>query len=266
MGRRSRAAAQTAALFFSLALPWSAQGGVIPEPVEVVPGSGSFNVGPGTLIRAPAQDRDARAAARYLADLWARTNGRTLPVVTPSDRPGSVGANADTIEFRRAKGLGPEAYELEVTPQRITVSAGTAAGLFYGAVTLWQLLPPGADAGRIPVQSIRDAPQYRWRGLMLDSARHFQSPAFIRSMIEWMAWHKLNVLQWHLTDDQGWRIEIRKYPRLTTVGAWRIEPSGARYGGFYTQDDIRDIVRFAAARHVQIVPEIDLPGHATAAI
>jgi len=266
MGRRSRAAAQTAALFFSLALPWSAQGGVIPEPAEVVPGSGSFNVGPGTLIRAPAQDRDVRAAARYLADLWARTNGRTLPVVTHSDRPGSVGANADTIEFRRGKGLGPEAYELEVTPQRITVSAGTAAGLFYGAVTLWQLLPPGADAGRIPVQSIRDAPQYRWRGLMLDSARHFQSPAFIRSMIEWMAWHKLNVLQWHLTDDQGWRIEIRKYPRLTTVGAWRIEPSGARYGGFYTQDEIRDIVRFAAARHVQIVPEIDLPGHATAAI
>ena len=105
-----------------------------------------------------------------------------------------------------------------------------------------------------------------WRGLMLDSARHFQSPAFIRSMIEWMAWHKLNVLHWHLTDDQGWRIEIRKYPRLTSVGAWRIEPDGARYGGFYTQDEVRDIVRFAAARHVQIVPEIDMPGHATAAI
>src|SRR4029077_16061994 len=131
-----------------------------------------------------------------------------------------------TIEFRRAKGLGPEAYELEVTPQRVTVSAGTAAGLFYGAVPLWQLLPPGADTGRIPVQSIRDAPQYRWRGLMLDSARHFQSPAFIRSMIEWMAWHKLNVLQWHLTDDQGWRLEIRKYPRLTNVGGWRVSAGG----------------------------------------
>jgi hexosaminidase len=101
---------------------------------------------------------------------------------------------------------------------------------------------------------------------MLDSSRHFQPPEAIRSMIDWMAWHKLNVLHWHLTDDQGWRLEIRKYPRLTAVGAWRIEPDGTRYGGFYTQDEVRDIVRFAAARHVQIVPEIDLPGHASAAI
>ena len=101
---------------------------------------------------------------------------------------------------------------------------------------------------------------------MLDSARHFQSAAFIRSMIDWMAWHKLNVLHWHLSDDQGWRLEIRRYPRLTSVGAWRIEPGGARYGGFYTQDEVRSIVQFAAARHVQVVPEIEMPGHATAAI
>src|SRR5882672_7771554 len=113
MVRRSRAAVQTAALFFGLALPWSAQGGVIPEPAEVVPGSGSFNVGPGTLIQAPAEDRDARAAARYLAELWTRTNGRTLPVVAHSARS-SAGAIVDTIEFRRGTGLGPEAYELKV--------------------------------------------------------------------------------------------------------------------------------------------------------
>ncbi len=265
MVRRSRAAAQTAALFFGLALPWSAQGGVIPGPAEVVPGSGHFSVGPGTLIQAPTEDRDARAAAGYLAELWTHTNGRALPDVSHSERS-TAGSIANTIEFRRGKGFGPEAYDLEVAPHRITVTAGTSAGLFYGAITLWQLLPPGGATGWIPVQSIRDAPEYRWRGLMLDSARHFQSPAFIHSMIEWMAWHKLNVLHWHLTDDQGWRIEIRKYPRLTSVGAWRIEPNGARYGGFYTQDEIRGIVRFAAARHVQIVPEIDLPGHATAAI
>ena len=85
-------------------------------------------------------------------------------------------------------------------------------------------------------------------------------------MIDWMAWHKLNVLHWHLTDDQGWRLEIRKYPRLTSVGAWRVDPDGTRYGGFYTQNEVRDMVRFAATRHVQIVPEIDMPGHATAAI
>ena len=258
-------AVQTAALFLCLALPLAAaRGGVIPLPAEAVPGIGSFAVGPGTLIRVPQGDRAAEDAARYLVELWTRTNGLTVPLANAA--AGSEPANLDSIEFHRGSGLGPEAYELNVAPHRITVTAGTAEGLFYGAVTLWQLLPPGPAAGRIPAQTIRDAPAYRWRGLMLDSARHFQSPAFIRSMIDWMAWHKLNVLQWHLTDDQGWRLEIRKYPRLTSVGAWRIEPGGARYGGFYTQDEVRDIVRFASTRHVQIIPEIDMPGHATAAI
>jgi hexosaminidase len=227
-------------------------------------GVGSFNIGPATLVRVPSGDHDAAAAARYLVELWTRTNHLTLPV--GAGTPSTHSSSSDTITFRHRSGFGPEAYGLEVTPRRITVSASSAAGLFYGAVTLWQLLPPGADTGRIPVQAIRDLPKYAWRGLMLDSARHFQSPAFIRSMIDWMAWHKLNVLHWHLTDDQGWRLEIRKYPRLTSIGAWRIEPSGATYGGFYTQDEVRGIVRFAAARHVQVIPEIDLPGHATAAI
>jgi hexosaminidase len=258
-------AEQTAALFLCLTLPLAAaRGGVIPLPAEIVPGIGSFSVGPGTLIRVSQGDRAADAAARYLVELWTRTNGLTLPVAIAAG--GSAPANLDSIAFRRRDGLGSEAYELNVAPHRITVTAGTAAGLFYGAVTLWQLLPPGSTTGRIPAQSIRDAPVFAWRGLMLDSARHFQSPAFIRSMIDWMAWHKLNVLHWHLTDDQGWRLEIRKYPRLTSVGAWRVDPSGARYGGFYTQDEVRDIVRFAAARHVQIIPEIEMPGHATAAI
>jgi hexosaminidase len=241
----------------------AARGGVIPLPAETVPGIGSFNIGPGTVVRVPSGDRDAAAAARYLVELWARTNHLTLPIVG-SASTGTPGI--DTIGFRRRSGFGPEAYGIEVTPQQITVSSSSAAGLFYGAVTLWQLLPPGGDTGEIPAQTIRDAPAYPWRGLMLDSARHFQTPASIRSMIDWMAWHKLNVLHWHLTDDQGWRLEIRKYPRLTSVGAWRIDPNGTRYGGYYTQDEVRDILRFAAARHVQIVPEIEMPGHATAAI
>ena len=263
-GLELRAAVYTAALFLGAVLPLSsARSGIIPLPAEVKPGDGSFNVGPGTVVHVPQGDRGAGDAARYLADLWTRTNSLAPPV---SDAAGKGEPRADAIEFRRRSGFGLEAYALEVTPHRITVTAGTAAGLFYGAVSLWQLLPPGAATGRIPVQSIRDTPAYPWRGLMLDSVRHFQSPAFIRSMIDWMAWHKLNVLQWHLTDDQGWRLEIQRYPRLTSVGAWRIEPSGARYGGFYTQDEVRDIVRFAAARHVKIIPEIDMPGHATAAI
>jgi hexosaminidase len=178
------------------------------------------------------------------------------------------------IAFRRRAGLGPEAYRLEVTPHGIVVSATGGAGLFYGAVTLWQLMTPEERPATIPAQIIRDAPAYPWRGLMLDSARHYQSVAFIRSMIDTMALHKLNVLHWHLTDDQGWRLEILKYPRLTSVGAWRKPatsgaaqpPSTPLYGGFYTQAEVRDIVAYAASRQIQIVPEIEMPGHAQAAI
>jgi hexosaminidase len=231
-------------------------------PAEIKLGKGSFELSAATMIEAPRAGSGAADAARYLSDLWRRTNGMILAV-----RSSSADASTDSlIQFEQQSGYGPEAYQVEVAPHRIIVSASTATGLFYGAVTLWQLLPPGGVAGQIPAQTIRDAPTYAWRGLMLDSARHFQSPAFIRSMIDWMAMHKLNVLHWHLTDDQGWRLEIRRYPRLTSVGAWRVEPGGTRYGGFYTQDEVRDIVRFAATRHVQIVPEIEMPGHATAAI
>jgi hexosaminidase len=262
--RELRAAVRAAALILSATAPVAAYGGVIPLPAEVVTGVGYFSVAAATTVRVPRGDRDADQAARYLVELWTRTNGLTLPVTIDTTNIGAAGT--DCIAFERHSGFGPEAYAIEVSPHRITVSAASAAGLFYGAVTLWQLLPPGGATGQIPAQTIRDAPAYAWRGLMLDSARHFQSPVFIRSMINWMALHKLNVLHWHLTDDQGWRLEIRKYPRLTSVGAWRIDPGGKRYGGFYTQDEVRDIVRFAATRHVQIVPEIETPGHATAAI
>jgi hexosaminidase len=264
--RRSRAAVQTAALAVGLALPLAAHAGVIPAPAEVNPGSGLFHVDSTVVMRVPPRDRDAEAAAHYLAQLWTRTNGLTLQVHADAARAGP------TIEFRRRSGFRREAYGIEVTPQRITVSASSSAGLFYGAVTLWQLLPTGANVGQIAAQTITDAPRYPWRGLMLDSSRHFQSPAFVRSMIDWMAWHKLNVLHWHLTDDQGWRLEIRKYPRLTSVGAWRIPASvpgtlsQKPYGGYYTQQQVREIVAFAATRHVQIIPEIDMPGHAQAAL
>jgi hexosaminidase len=269
--RQPRAAVQTAARAFALALitalPLAAHGGVIPAPAEVKPGSGSFRVDSTVVMRVPPRDRDADAAAHYLADLWTRTNGLTLAV-----RAGAAEVRTPTIEFRRRSGSSREAYDIEVTPQRITVSASSSAGLFYGAVTLWQLLPSGVSGGEIAAQTIIDAPRYPWRGLMLDSSRHFQSPAFVRSMIDWMAWHKLNVLHWHLTDDQGWRLEIRKYPRLTSVGAWRIpasvtaSPTPKPYGGYYTQQQVRSIVAFAATRHVQIIPEIDMPGHAQAAL
>ena len=247
----------------------AADGAVIPLPAEITPGDGVFRIDRRTPLRVSAGDRDAARAAQYFARLVSRTRGfapglsRTAPA-------------AGAISFERRPGLAPEGYELAITPRRITVSASTGAGLFYGAITLWELLPDGQGAGEVPAQLIRDAPVYSWRGLMLDSARHLQSPAYIRSMIDWMAWHKLNVLQWHLTDDQGWRIEIRRYPKLTSVGAWRrpptlgpasnAAPAEERYGGYYTQREIRDLVAYAAFRHVTIVPEIDMPGHAQAAI
>jgi hexosaminidase len=242
--------------------------GVIPQPAKIESANGSFMVSPATIIQAVGGEAGALQGARYLEALWKRSNQLTLRVVSR----GTVPTAASLIIFRTEPGFAAEAYRLGVSPHRITISATTAAGLFYGAVTLWQLLPARPGGGQIPAQTITDEPRYPWRGLMLDSSRHFQSPAFVRSMIDWMAWHKLNVLHWHLTDDQGWRLEIRKYPKLTSVGAWRIPASvpgsaGQKpYGGFYTQQQVREIVAFAATRHVQIVPEIDMPGHAQAAL
>jgi hexosaminidase len=257
------------AAFALCALPAAAGPGVIPQPAKIEPGSGSFGVSSATTIQAAGGDAAALQGARYLSALWKRSNRLTLPVVSQANVPTTA---TSLICFRTEPGFAAEAYRLKVSPHRITISATTAAGLFYGAVTLWQLLPAGPGAGEIGAQTIIDEPRYPWRGLMLDSSRHFQSPAFVRSMIDWMAWHKLNVLHWHLTDDQGWRLEIRRYPKLTSVGAWRMPASvpgsdkQKPYGGFYTQQQVREIVAFAATRHVQIVPEIDMPGHAQAAL
>jgi hexosaminidase len=252
--------------------------GIIPIPNAVVPGQGSFIFDADILVSVPAHDPDAQGAADYFSDLMTRSK---LPIPRIVSGVAIRGQVRPAITFRRRAGLRREAYCLEVTPHGIVVSATSGAGLFYGAVTLWQLMTPDkqratvpAQAATIPAQVIRDAPAYPWRGLMLDSARHYQSVAFIRSMIDTMALHKLNVLHWHLTDDQGWRLEILKYPRLTSVGAWRKpatpgaaqSPSTPSYGGFYTQAEVRDLVAYAASRHVQIVPEIEMPGHAQAAI
>lgn len=284
--RGLRAAGTTAALSFAglSALGQNVDSaspvGVIPIPNAVVPGHGSFTFDADTLVIIPAHDPDARNAADYFSDLMTRSKWPAPRIVSRIAVSGQV---RPAITFRRRGGLGPEAYRLEITARGIVISATGDAGLFYGAVTLWQMLTPGggspAAAQTFPAQTlhaqvIRDAPAYPWRGLMLDSARHYQSVAFIRSMIDTMALHKMNVLHWHLTDDQGWRLEILKYPRLTSVGAWRTpatpgaapSPSTPSYGGFYTQAEVRAIVAYAASRHVQIVPEIEMPGHAQAAI
>jgi hexosaminidase len=253
---------------------------IIPLPKHVAWSAGAFELEPATRLVATGGE-EARWTAHWLADLLRRTRHLDLEVAEPPSPPSS---GVILLELGTEQGgTAPESYRLEVTPERIVVSANDAAGLFYGAVSVWQLATANGDqrapAVSIPALIIDDAPRFPWRGLMLDSARHFVPPASVKHMLDWMALHKLNVLHWHLTDDQGWRIEIDAYPRLTEVGAWRV-PAGPgaatdidpdtgeprRYGGFYSKAEIRDIVAYAARRHVTIVPEIEMPGHAQAAL
>jgi hexosaminidase len=252
--------------------------GVIPAPRDITAGTGGMRVDGGTDVVYSGGEA-ARQTALYFIDLMARQ--RDLGLSSP--REGSARSSAvNFVLSPDSKELGAEGYSLVAASDRITISAATPAGLFYGGVTLWQLMTAKPQQGigvNVPAVNIVDAPRFQWRGLMLDSARHFQSVEYVKQFIDWMALHKLNTLHWHLTDDQGWRIEIKKYPRLTSVGAWRvpagpaaranIDPKTGKprvIGGFYTQEQIRDVVAYAAARHVNVVPEIEMPGHATAAV
>ncbi len=251
----------------------TARPALIPAPASLTPAKGGFDVDADTLVYASGPQ--ALAAARQFVELVAKSGHGKLKIVerARSDAPGIVFA----IERASSSSTSPEAYALNVTPQGARISANDERGLFYGAVTLWQLMT--GDSGktiRVPALRIDDAPRFVWRGLMLDSARHFQSIDEIKQLLDAMAWHKLNTFHWHLTDDQGWRIEIRKYPKLTQVGGCRIpagdggiDPRSGKprpYCGYYTQAQIRDVVRYAAERHIEVVPEIDVPGHAQAAV
>ena len=235
---------------------------LLPMPSSVIVEKGSFQF---SGARIDAADAGERAAGERLSSLLARSGG---------PQPGF--AAKGKIRFRRdARVVGPENYRLHVTPLKIEITASSDAGLFYGAETLWQLMVSAQGKGRIPALLIEDHPSFSWRGMMLDSARHMQPLSYIKQLVDRMASAKLNLLHWHLTDDQGWRIEIDRYPRLTGIGAWRpergagVDPAtgkSALYGGFYSKKEIRELVQFARERHVTIVPEIDMPGHASAII
>ena len=261
---------------------------LIPGPKLVAGPAEVFRLADGGTVIAP-DDGPARQNARFFVDLVQSTTGIGLTLLDAGAETADVVfeivaadslAAAFAARGRAAPELLHEAYHLAVEPDGVRVRAADPAGLYYGMATLWQLLCTD-EPGRIAAggNEILDAPTLEWRGLMLDSARHMQSPEFIKRYIDWMSLHKLNVFHWHLTDDQAWRIEILKYRQLTDVGAWRV-PAGAapakdidprtgeprRYGGYYSQETIRDVVAHAALRHVTVVPEIDVPGHATAAI
>ncbi|WP_411102183.1 beta-N-acetylhexosaminidase [Streptomyces sp. cmx-4-9] len=236
-----------------------------------------YAFGPEPLLDAAP---DCAAAARWLRRELGAATGWNLPAAAPGESAG--------IRLRLDAGLagrqGPEAYALTVDADGAALAGASGAGLFRGLQTLRQLLGPDAHRraplpGRtwsLPYVQIADRPRFGWRGLLLDVARHFLPKEAVLRYIDLLAAHKLNVLHLHLTDDQGWRIEIKRYPRLTGVGAWRARSRrGHRdsplwdetpHGGYYTQDDVREIVAYAAERHVRVVPEIDLPGHSQAAI
>ena len=256
---------------------------VIPRPDSVVARSGWFKLTPRTVIWT---DRGDSAVAARFARAIAPALGFQPRVAVGSSTSGS------RIVFRRAAPrdttFGKEGYKLEVRSNAVTITAAAPAGAFYATQTLRQLLPPQIyrDAAfdstqwRVPVVSIVDRPRFQWRGMHLDAARHFMPKEFVKKYIDLLALHKMNTFHWHLTDDQGWRLEIKKYPRLTEVGAWRDSTivghqvrdttsapfDKKRHGGFYTQDDVREIVAYAADRFVTIVPEIEMPGHSQAAI
>ena len=250
---------------------------IVPRPVAVVQGEGTFLVTKNTEIRLSPDDTALLRTAHTLASLFAGSFGRPLPVVA-----GDID-DAPAIRMHGAP-LPPEGYTLRIGTDGIDIAGGSPAGAFYAVQTLRQLLPPAvldgerAASAELPETEIRDEPRIGYRALLLDVGRHFFTTAEVKSVIDLMAMHKLNRLQWHLTEDQGWRIEIDKYPELTRTGAFRdrcdmrpaedgrLEKDPQPYGGFYTQDEIRDVVRYAAERHIEIVPEIEMPGHAMAAL
>lgn len=245
---------------------------LIPQPVSVQTGSGRFQLSPGGLI---GYDQQAAELAERLRHELAELTGlepATAPLPSPGPQPFAIELRIDP----ELTGLGDEGYRLTISPEGVDLRAAAKPGLFYATRTLRQLLPIRRISGLpadlmdwvLPAVVIEDRPRFRWRGLMLDCSRTFLSVEYLKATLDRMAFFKLNVLHLHLTDDQGWRLEIRRYPKLTEFGArfperWQ-EPE--THQGYYSQDQIRDLVRYAAERNITLLPEIEMPGHALAAL
>ncbi len=251
----------------ALACAATAQPALIPAPAEMTVGRGGFEIGGETEIVVAPGDRDARRVAVALAALVGTTVDSTPQVTTARPQTGAVRFVTDAAR----DDLGAEGYQLSVTRTGVVLTAAAPAGLFYGVQTIRQLLPPRVEytatlprSLTIPAVEITDRPRYPWRGMMLDVARHFFQVEDVERVIDLMALYKLNRLHLHLSDDQGWRVEIPAYPDLTRIGG-RTQVGGGP-GGYYTTADYDRIVAYAAQRFVTIVPEIDLPGHTNAAL
>jgi hexosaminidase len=251
---------------------------IIPQPKIITEHPGYFLLTRSSSIIFPAHSPVLRALAEQCSTQIHLLNG-FHPNIASSNTPDKKNNIVFTLGD---SALGKEDYDLTVSKNGIIIQATTEAGVFYGIQSLFQLFPidKKSQAIKIPCMQIHDGPRFHWRGMHLDVSRHFLPKEFIKTFIDILAMHKMNIFHWHLTDDQGWRIEIKKYPRLTDIGAWRVdrefqewnarspqhEGEPATYGGFYTQDDIRDIVAYARKRFITIVPEIEMPAHTTAAL
>jgi len=245
---------------------------IIPRPANLTPKTGQFKISGTTKIIYAPGNTGLKTSAEYLSIILGGLTGADA-----SMEEGDTGE--DAVIFRMDKSLPAEAYTLTVTPYEVTISAGSGAGAFYAAQTLQQLIPLDATgAFSIPCVEISDAPRYAYRGMHLDVGRHYFPTDFIKKFIDLMAIYKFNRFHWHLTEDQGWRLEIKKYPKLQEIAACRDETlighysdqpqkyDGKKYCGYYTQDEAREIVKYAADRFITVIPEIEMPGHAQAAI
>ena len=254
---------------------------IIPMPQKCVEKKGTFTINKQTVIHLSTDNEEIRNALFIWNDRMATAAGFSLDV-SPQSRTSNV------IRCRINSSLSnEEAYKLNVSPSSIQIEAKTPKGIFYAFQTLRQLMPAAIEsessvgddiAWKVPCVSIEDAPSFAYRGMMLDVSRHFMSKEVVKRTIDLMSFHKLNTFHWHLTDDQGWRIEIKKYPKLTSIGGFRDKTiighakdkpykwDVKRYGGFYTQEDVKEIVAYARKRFVEIIPEIEMPGHAVAAL
>ena len=254
---------------------------LIPAPVSVTSGTGDFVINAKTSISLSTQDPDVKRVAGFLSKKLSFVTGHAISFAGSKNTENSI-----RLSIINDASIGDEGYKLNVTPREISISANKAAGLYYGMQTLFQLMPKEVEEvaftkdikWEVPVCSITDYPRFAWRGLMFDVSRHFFTKDEVKEFIDQMVKYKYNIMHWHLTDDEGWRIEIKGLPKLTEVGAWNVKKVGyfgtfspptldepRNYGGFYTQDDINEIVQYAKDRFVNILPEIDVPGHSLAA-
>jgi hexosaminidase len=254
----------------------NSQTSIIPQPVEIKLKKGNFNFNPNTKLI--FEKESLSFPAQYAAASWEPILGYKPEVEQ------TIGSESNnSIIFRIFENpeteIGNEGYILEINPEKVVLSANSPAGILYGIQTITQLMD-SENTGVLPSRLIKDYPRFAWRGLHLDVSRHFMPIEFIYKMMDYMATHKLNVFHWHLVDDQGWRFEIKKYPKLTEVGAWRVDMShlhwnerplindaeNASYGGFYTQDEVSALVDYAADRKITVVPEIEMPAHVMSAL